>query len=122
MTLSGTVRVFHCDDSSAFRVLVREMLHDLGGVELVGEAGSLDEALAKLPAAEPDVVLVDLFEPTRRVGLLAELREAAPGARMLLYTGMPEEHVPAGAEGHVHKSVPFESLHRAINDLAAAPR
>ena len=122
MTLSGSVRVFHCDDSSAFRILVREMLHDLGGVELVGEAGNLDEAIARLPAAAPDIVLVDLFERTRQDQLLSELREAAPGARMLLYTGMPEDHAPAGAEGHVHKSVPFESLHRAITDLAAAPR
>ena len=122
MTLSDTVRVFHCDDSSAFRVLVREMLHDIGGIELVGEAGSLDEAVAKLPVAAPDVVLVDLFERTRQEELLGQLREAAPNARMLIYTGMPEEHVPHGAEGHVHKSVPFESLHRAITDLAAAPR
>jgi len=121
VTLSDTVRVFHCDDSSAFRVLVREMLHDLGGVELVGEAGSLDEAVAKLPGAEADVVLVDLFERSRQQELLATLREAAPNARMLIYTGMPEEHVPEGAEGHVHKSVPFESLHQAITDLAAAP-
>ena len=115
------VRVFHCDDSSAFRVLVREMLHDLGGVELVGEAGTLEEAKARLPLAEADVVLVDLFERTRQGELIAELREAAPTARMLLYTGMPEEHVPVGAEGHVHKSVPFESLHRAITDLATTP-
>ena len=96
------------------------MLHALGGVELVGEAGSLDEAVAKLPGAEADVVLVDLFERSRQEELLATLREAAPNARMLIYTGMPEEHVPEGAEGHVHKSVPFESLHQAITDLAAA--
>src|SRR5689334_24065332 len=98
------------------------MLHDIGGVELVGEAGSLDEAVAKLPIAEPDVVLVDLFDRVSQDELLSQLREAAPDARMLIYTGMPEDHVPDGAEGHVHKSVPFESLHRAITDLAAAPR
>jgi DNA-binding NarL/FixJ family response regulator len=122
MVVSRTVRVFHCDDSSAFRVLVREMLHDLGGMELVGEAGTLDEAMARLPVADPDVVLVDLFERTRQEELIGQLRAAAPSARLLLYTGMPEEHVPPGAEGHVHKSVPFELLHQAITDLAAAPR
>lgn len=115
--MSG-VRVFHCDDSSAFRVLVREMLQDLGAVEIVGEAGKLSEALALLPAAAPDVVLVDLFERGRESELLALLREAAPGARMLLYTGMPANHVPPGAEGHIHKSARFEELHRAIIDVA----
>lgn len=117
--MSG-VRVFHCDDSSAFRVLVREMLQDLGAVEIVGEAGKLSEALALLPEANPDVVLVDLFERGREAELLELLREAAPDARMLLYTGMPENHAPNGYEGHVHKSAPFEELNRAI--VAAATR
>jgi DNA-binding NarL/FixJ family response regulator len=115
------VRVFHCDDSSAFRVLVREMLQDLGGVEMVGDAGTLAEALERLPAARPDVVLVDLFERDREAELLGLLRDAAPAARMVLYTGMPATHVPAGAEAHVHKSVPFEELHRAIRDVATGP-
>lgn len=112
------VRVFHCDDSSAFRVLVREMLHDLGGVELVGEASSLDEALAALPQVRVDVVLVDEFSSERQSDVLRLLREAAPQARMLLYTGMPEGPLPDGASGHVHKSVPFEELHRAIIEVA----
>jgi DNA-binding NarL/FixJ family response regulator len=119
--VSGGVRVFHCDDSSAFRVLVREMLHDLGGVELVGEAATLDEALAKLPDADPEVVLVDLFERERPDELLSLLRAAAPRARLLLYTGMPDTAVPEGADGHVHKSVAFEALHRSITEVAAAP-
>jgi DNA-binding NarL/FixJ family response regulator len=114
----SAVRVFHCDDSSAFRVLVREMLQDLGAVEMVGEAGNLDEALHKLPQAFADVVLVDLFDREREADLLVLLRAAAPGARMLLYTGMPEELVPVGAEAHVHKSAPFEELHRAIVEVA----
>jgi DNA-binding NarL/FixJ family response regulator len=114
-----TTRVFHCDDSSAFRVLVREMLIDLGGIEMVGEAGDLDEALVRLPEARPDVVLVDLFEYDRASDLLALLRAAAPGAQLLIYSGMPEHRVPPGADGHLHKSVPFPELHRAILQAAA---
>jgi DNA-binding NarL/FixJ family response regulator len=112
------VRVFHCDDSAAFRLLVREMLRDLGGVDVVGEAAALDEALAKLPAARPDVVLVDLLERGGEDELLAPIRAAVPRARMVLYTGMPECPVPGGAEAYVHKSAPFEELHRTIVSLA----
>lgn len=112
------IRVFHCDDSSAFRVLVREMLRDLGGIEMVGEASDLDQALALLPDARADVVLVDLFDPDRPGELLPRLREVAAGARLLLYTGMPEHHVPGGADGHVHKSVAFTELRRAIVEVA----
>jgi DNA-binding NarL/FixJ family response regulator len=117
--VTSAVRVFHCDDSGAFRILVREMLHDLGGVDIVGEAGSLDEALARLPAIGPDVVLVDLFEHEREDEMLGLLRTAAPAARLILYTGMPAEHAPVGADGHVHKSVPFEHLHRELTRSAA---
>lgn len=117
--MSSAVRVFHCDDSSAFRVLVREMLVELGGVTVVGEAGSLEEALARLPGADADVVLVDLFEGSEHgEDLLAPLREAAPGAQFVFYTGMPASRV-AGSERHVHKSVPFEELHRVITEVAA---
>jgi DNA-binding NarL/FixJ family response regulator len=112
------VRVFHCDDSSAFRVLVREMLSDLGSVEMVGEAGRLEEALRRLPEARADVVLVDLFERDREAELLMLLREAAPRAALVLYTGMPENHVPTGFEAHVHKSAPFEELHRKIIEVS----
>lgn len=112
------MRVFHCDDSSTFRTLVREMLRDLGGVAIVGEAGTLDEALERLPAAEPQVVLVDLFDRERESELLALLRGAAPGARLVLYTGMPEDRVPEGADAHVHKSARFEDLHRTIAEVA----
>ena len=114
------VRVFHCDDSSAFRVLVREMLQEYRDIELVGEAAGLQEAVAQLPAARPDVVLVDLLERGREAELLSLLRRAAPHARLLLYTGMPATHVPPGFEGHVHKSAPFAELHRTIVALAGS--
>lgn len=112
------VRVFHVDDSLPFRVLVREMLREFGDLEVVGEAGTPAEARERLAAAHADVVLVDLLEPGDEGSLLEELRAAAPQAGFLLYTGMPLENVPEGTR-HVHKSVPFEELHRAIREAAA---
>jgi chemotaxis response regulator CheB len=50
-----TVRVLHCDDSEAFRVLVREMLHDEDGIDLVGEADGAESAIAQARALAPDV-------------------------------------------------------------------
>ena len=108
------VRVFHCDDSVSFRLLVGEMLGALGGVEVVGGAGTLDATLEALRLLRPDAVLVDLVERAREEEMLGMVRRAAPGARVILYTGMPADYAPAGADAHLHKSASFDELHRLL--------
>ena len=114
----STVRVFHCDDSPAFRLLVREMLRDYEGIDVIGEAATLEEALASLPDARADVVLVDLLEGAPEDELVDRLRAVAPDSRFLVYSGMPER-TGGSAEGHLHKSATFEELHRVIGQVAA---
>jgi DNA-binding NarL/FixJ family response regulator len=113
------VRVFHCDDSAPFRMLVREMLREQGErVHVVGEAASVDAALLALPDAAADVVLLDLLDSELEDDLVMRLRGVAPHARFVVYTGMPERQGVC-ADAHVHKSVPFEELHRVISEVAA---
>jgi DNA-binding NarL/FixJ family response regulator len=112
------VRVFLCDDSSAFRLLVREMLHQWGDIEVVGEASTVEEAQAGLPGADPHVVLLDLLDRAREDDLVDRLRDAAPEARFVVYSGMPERQ-GAAAEAHVHKSAEFDELRRVIVEVAA---
>jgi DNA-binding NarL/FixJ family response regulator len=111
------VRVFHCDDSAAFRVLVREMLRDRGGVEVIGDAATVDDALAALPGTDPDVVLIDLLDACDEDELVRALRPVAPAARFLVYSGRLER-TGLSADGHVHKGAPFEELVRAITAVA----
>ena len=111
------VRVFHCDDSAAFRVLVREMLREFGGVEVVGDAATLKDALAALPDAQADVVLLDLFDNSDEDELVARLRPVAPDARFVVYSGKPER-TGETADGHLHKAAAFDELHRVINEVA----
>jgi len=112
------VRVFHCDDSESFRVLVREMLREFGGdVEVVGDAATIDGALAALPQADADVVLIDLIDEHDEDQLVSRLRDAAPEARFVVYSGRPER-TGETADGHVHKAVAFDELHRVITEVA----
>ncbi|MCW2989469.1 MAG: response regulator transcription factor [Solirubrobacterales bacterium] len=112
------VRVFLCDDSSSFRLLVREMLHDGGEIEIVGEAATIAEAQAGLPLAAAHVVLLDLLDRVSEDDLVAQLRCAASGARFVVYSGMPERR-GATADAHVHKSAEFDELRRVIVEVAA---
>ena len=81
------LRIFHCDDSSAFTRLVRHWLDEHEGVEHVGEAHDGDEALRLLPKAHPDVVLLDTMGAPGDTSLLRMIRDAAPGARVIVYSG-----------------------------------
>lgn len=57
------LRVFLVDDEPLARARARRVLGELGGVEVVGEAGSVDEALPAVRALRPDVVLLDVQMP-----------------------------------------------------------
>src|ERR1700712_1543414 len=93
------IRVFHCDDSEAFTRLVAFWLAEHDDIEHVGEAHTAESALAALPAARPDVVLLD---PLGRPGddtLLQAIRAASPGAKVIVYSGYVRL-MQEGALGH----------------------
>jgi two-component system, NarL family, response regulator NreC len=117
--ISDVVRVFHCDDSSSFRVLVREILADYDDVEMVGEAGSPGEALARVVAARPDVVLLDLLPPDTHDDLVTTIARRVPDAKIVVYSGYPvsvarERHPDACA--YLEKRAPFERLVATIRE------
>lgn len=57
------IRVFLADDHAIFRAGVASLLNAQPDIEVVGEAGSVDELLDKVPHVKPDVVLLDLSMP-----------------------------------------------------------
>ncbi|HEY3190056.1 MAG TPA: response regulator [Solirubrobacteraceae bacterium] len=118
------IRVFHCDDSIAYRRLVRAMLETEPDIELVGEAASHAEALSGVASTQPDVVLLDMVVGLTEDDYGAALAAAAPGARVLILSGHPPERVApdlrALAVGHVRKSTAFDELAGAVRAAAAA--
>jgi DNA-binding NarL/FixJ family response regulator len=111
------IRLFHCDDSDSMRLLVREQFADHARVEVVGGAADPEAAVRGAAEAQPDVVLLDLLDPVNADRLVADLRRAAPGARIVVYSGYPADTARlghGGADGYVEKSAPFDVLERAI--------
>jgi DNA-binding NarL/FixJ family response regulator len=113
------VRVFHGDDSSSFRFLIREVLAD-GDVEVVGQAGTPEETIEGAVATRPDVVVLDQIDGPE---LVDRLREAVPGVRVVVLSGHAEsdgnQALRKRADAWVQKGSDFEVLRRVILDIAA---
>ncbi|HEX5087990.1 MAG TPA: response regulator [Nocardioides sp.] len=119
-----SVRVLLVDDAVDVRRVVRIALRHHGGYDVVGEAGAGREAIDLATELRPDVVLLDLGLPDlagREV--LTRLRESAPSAKVVVFTGMEredrawfEEH----AAGFVLKSDDLDYLVALLDDVGRA--
>ena len=120
---AGPTRVFIVDDHPLVRSGVRSEL--AGRVELVGEAGDVDAAVAAIPAADPDVVLVDVHMPGGGgVEVIRRVLAERPATRFLALSvsDAPEDVIAvirSGARGYLTKSVSGDELAEAIARVAA---
>jgi DNA-binding NarL/FixJ family response regulator len=93
------IRVFHCDDSEAFTRLVAFWLAEHADIDHVGEAHAAESALLALPAARPDVILLDTMGRPGDDTLLNAIRAVAPQAAVVVYSGYVRL-MQEGALGH----------------------
>jgi DNA-binding NarL/FixJ family response regulator len=118
------VRVLLVDDQALFREGLRTLLEVHDDLEVVGEAGNGEEALARIREARPDVVLMDLRMPVLDgVAATRRLSEAHPECRVIVLTTFDDdedvfEALRAGAVGYLLKDVPSARLAEAIRAAA----
>jgi DNA-binding NarL/FixJ family response regulator len=114
--------VFLVDDHGMFRAGVKAELG--GAVEVVGEAGTVREAVDGIKAARPDVVLLDVHMPDGGgVAVLEAVRTAAPDVRFLALSVSDAAEdvigvIRAGARGYVTKTISGADLTDAIRRVA----
>jgi two-component system, NarL family, response regulator DevR len=124
----GPVRVFLVDDHEVVRRGVAEVLEDDPGITVAGEAGSVAEALARVPAVRPDVVVIDMRLPDGDGATLCrELRARVPELRCLILTSYSDQDalaaaIEAGASGFLLKQVRGPALVSALRTVAAGGR
>jgi DNA-binding NarL/FixJ family response regulator len=91
-------------------------------VELVGEVPSAAELLDRAGQVAADVVLLDLDMPSGGIGLLGELRQAAPKSQVLVLTrndaGLAAEVMKAGAHGYLDYNCGLHELVRCIERVS----
>jgi DNA-binding NarL/FixJ family response regulator len=118
------IRVLVVDDHPVVRAGLVGMLDTEDDLEVVGEAGDGDEALARVGVLGPDVVLMDLRMPrTDGAAATARIVAAHPASRVLVLTtydtdGDIVRAVEAGATGYLLKDTPRAQLVEAVRAAA----
>jgi len=120
------IRIFHCDDSTAFTRLVRHWLDDHPDIAHVGEANSGEDAIPAIGSARPDVVLLDSMGSPGDTTLLRRIRSAAPQARVIVYSGyvslLDEGELGSEADAYIEKGDDDHALVAMIRAVAAVPQ
>ncbi|MFB6815830.1 response regulator [Streptomyces sp. NPDC056347] len=123
MTATPPVRILLCDDHVVVRAGLLALLGSEPDIEVVGEAGSGEEAVALAAKLAPDVVLMDLQLGAGIDGVEATRRISATGVHVLVLTTYDTDAditraIEAGATGYLLKAERPEELFAAIRSAA----
>ena len=121
------MRILIVDDHEVVRQGLRQVLSN-DGAEVVDEAGTIAEALAKIRANPYSAVLLDMSLPDGGgMDALREIRRTWPRLPVLVISMHPEEIwavrvVRAGANGYLNKSTSAEEIVNAVHRVIAGGR
>jgi two-component system response regulator DevR len=117
-------RVFLVDDHEVVRRGVRDLLEAEDDLEVVGEAGTGEEAISRVGSAQPDVAVVDLRLPDMDgIEVCRELRSRHPELHCLILTSFADDEalidaVMAGASGYVLKQIKGNEIVESVRRVA----
>jgi DNA-binding NarL/FixJ family response regulator len=121
-----TIKVFLLDDHEVVRLGLRQLLEAEADIEVIGDAGTAAQAIARVPALRPDVAVLDVRLPDGDgITVCREIRSAmdSPPACLMLTSFSDDEAlftaIMAGAAGYLLKQVSGTDLVGAVRRLAA---
>ena len=119
------IRVFLLDDHELVRRGIRELLESEGDIEIVGEAGTVEEALGRIPATSPNVAILDLRLPDGDgIEVCRDVRSKHPEIACILLTSFSDDDavyaaIMAGAAGYLLKQIRGTDLVAGVRQVAA---
>ena len=119
-----TTRVFLLDDHEVVRRGLRDLLESEDDLEVVGEAGTAEEAYGRIPATTPDVAVLDMRLPDGDgIDVCREIRSRHPEIACIMLTSFADDDavyaaILAGAAGYLLKQVRGTDLVDAIRRVA----
>jgi DNA-binding NarL/FixJ family response regulator len=122
---TSQVGVFLLDDHEIVRRGVKELLEAEPDITVVGEAGTAESALARIPALRPNVAILDIRLPDGDgVSVCREIRSMMPEVACLMLTSFGNDEalfdaIMAGAAGYVLKQIRGTDLVGAVRSIAS---
>ena len=119
------IRVFLLDDHEVVRRGVRDLLEADGDLVVVGEAGSAEEALRRIPSVHPQVAVLDVqLGDGSGIEVCRDIRSSHPEIHCLMLTSYADDEamldsVVAGASGYVLKQIRGNELVESVRKVAA---
>ncbi|HXY93544.1 MAG TPA: response regulator transcription factor [Acidimicrobiia bacterium] len=119
------IRVFLLDDHEIVRRGVRELLEGEDDMVVVGEAGTAESALARIPPTRPRVALLDVRLPDGNgVEVCREVRSRHPEVACIMLTSFSDDEalvqaVVAGASGYLLKQIRGNDIVDAVRRVAS---
>ncbi|MDP9261202.1 MAG: response regulator transcription factor [Actinomycetota bacterium] len=122
--MSAATRVLICDDHEVVREGLRTLLSRRQDMAVVGEAGTMQEAIDAAAKAKPDVVIMDVRLPDGSgVEACRAIREARPETHVIMLTSYADDEalfasIVAGASGYLLKQTRGQAVVDAIQAVA----
>src|SRR6202046_5192442 len=119
------IGVFLLDDHEIVRRGVKDLLEAEPDIVVVGEAGTAESALARIPALAPDVAVLDIRLPDGDgVSVCRDIRSRMPEVGCLMLTSFGDDEalfdaIMAGAAGYVLKQIRGTDLVGAVRTVAS---
>ena len=121
------MKVFITDDSKIVVERMTDLLKDISGVEVVGQAGNALDAILSIQHTKPDAVILDLQMPGGSgLDVLRAIRRGHPALQVLICTNYPypqyrDECLAAGANYFLDKSADFDKIPAIFRQLMKSP-
>ena len=117
--------MFLLDDHEIVRRGIRDLLEAEGDIEVVGEAGTADQAVGRVHALDPDVAILDVRLPDGNgIEVCRDIRSPHPRTACLILTSFADDEalfqaIMAGAAGYLLKQIRTNDLVDAVRRVAA---
>jgi DNA-binding NarL/FixJ family response regulator len=118
--LDHKLKLFIVDDSLIVRERLVTMLDELAGIEVVGQAKTVAEAISEIRNLQPDVVILDIQMPDGSgIEVLQNIKQAEASPMVIILTNYPyQKHrqkcLEAGADFFLDKSIEFDQIPKLL--------